>query len=78
MGRLIDPACHTTHDNPALRDTCRCNRSCSCKTVSARLARANNSNRGEAQHRRITLKPEWSTSILIGAQAESDLAAFWN
>jgi hypothetical protein len=46
--------------------------------VSARLARANNSNRGEAQHRRITLKPEWSTSILIGAQAESDLAAFWN
>jgi hypothetical protein len=78
MRRLINPARHTADHRPTLRYADCCNRSCNRKSMRARLARSHYSNRREAQHRRITLQPEWSPTILIRAQPESDLAARWD
>jgi hypothetical protein len=73
MRRRINTERHTTHHQPAVCNTYRCDASRGSEAVRARSPCANDPTRRESQHFRVAVQPEWSTTILIWLQAEPRL-----
>jgi hypothetical protein len=73
MRRRIYSERHTAHYEPAACSTDRCDASGGGESVRARLSCANDPDRRKAQYFRVTVQPEWSTTILIWLQAEPRL-----
>jgi hypothetical protein len=77
MRRRIDTERHAAHYKPAACSTDRCDASRGGEAVSARPSCANDPDRRESQYSRVTVQPEWSTTILVWLQAEPRLTVLW-